>query len=222
MNLKGNNAEKIATTLIIFFVMFVAYLLVCLIFNYLTGFNLENSVKDAMSFAATCITPIVAILLFNDWREEHQIKSLFSTLDLINSKAIEIEEIIIQYAHAVIDEDDIDRKEINIVDHLIRFSLLFRGIRNERHIDEYLKKVSSFYVEVRYLCKLSIVMRDDWIIVKKFEEFNKTKDVDEQVYPIPCKDNYYLNREKFIANVSVVEGLINNMIDETTDIKKQM
>lgn len=71
MNMKGNNAEKFATTLIIFFVLFLTYVLVCIIFKTMTVTNLESMVKDGMSFAVTGITPVVAILLFSDWREQH-------------------------------------------------------------------------------------------------------------------------------------------------------
>lgn len=70
MNLNGNNAEKIATTIIMFIVMFLAYLLVSLIFNYLSNATLDSVVKDGMEFAATGIAPIVAILLYSDWRHE--------------------------------------------------------------------------------------------------------------------------------------------------------
>lgn len=220
MHLKGNNAEKIAVTLIIFIVMFIIYLFVCLILNNLTESSLHSVVKDGMGFAVTGVTPIIAILLFNDWREEHNIKSLFATLDLINNKTIEIETIIFDFAHALIDETGLDQKEIHIVDHLIRLSLLYRGIRNEQSINEYIKLVSLFYNEAAYLNKLSIVIKNDWNIVKKFEEFNKTKNVDDQVYPIPHQEKYHSNRQKFIESASNLESLINNMIDESMIIKK--
>ncbi len=73
MNLERNNAEKLATTLIIFFILFLTYVLVCIIFKTMTGTNLESMVKDGMSFAVMGITPVVAILLFSDWREQHKL-----------------------------------------------------------------------------------------------------------------------------------------------------
>lgn len=73
MNLKGNNAEKFATTLIIFFVLFLAYILICIIFQTMIGSSLESMIKDGMGFAVTAITPVVAILLFSDWKEQHKL-----------------------------------------------------------------------------------------------------------------------------------------------------
>ncbi|MCZ2977195.1 hypothetical protein RFI07_10025 [Acinetobacter baumannii] len=71
MLLKGNNAEKIATTLIFFIILLVTYILVNLAFRSITHTTLENMVKDGMSFSATAIAPIIAILLFSDWRVQH-------------------------------------------------------------------------------------------------------------------------------------------------------
>ncbi|WP_079770015.1 hypothetical protein, partial [Acinetobacter baumannii] len=71
MLLKGNNAEKIATTLIFFMILLVTYILVNLAFRSITHTTLENMVKDGMSFSATAIAPIIAILLFSDWRVQH-------------------------------------------------------------------------------------------------------------------------------------------------------
>ncbi|QVR66874.1 hypothetical protein [Acinetobacter sp. BHS4] len=71
MLLKGNNAEKIATTLIFFIILLVTYILVNLAFSSITHTTLENMVKDGMSFSATAIAPIIAILLFSDWRVQH-------------------------------------------------------------------------------------------------------------------------------------------------------
>ncbi|HFX6311713.1 TPA: hypothetical protein ACIFC2_000793 [Acinetobacter baumannii] len=71
MLLKGNNAEKIATTLIFFIILLVTHILVNLAFRSITHTTLENMVKDGMSFSATAIAPIIAILLFSDWRVQH-------------------------------------------------------------------------------------------------------------------------------------------------------
>lgn len=71
MLLKGNNAEKIATTLIFFIILLVTYILVNLAFRSIMHTTLENMVKDGMSFSATAIAPIIAILLFSDWRVQH-------------------------------------------------------------------------------------------------------------------------------------------------------
>jgi len=71
MLLKGNNAEKIATTLIFFIILLVTYILVNLAFRSITHTTLENMVKDGMRFSATAIAPIIAIFLFSDWRVQH-------------------------------------------------------------------------------------------------------------------------------------------------------
>ncbi|GAA5560689.1 hypothetical protein Asch02_02200 [Acinetobacter schindleri] len=71
MLLKGNNAEKIAISIIIFFVLFVSFVLISIAFKSMTHSSIENMVKDGMGFAATGLTPIIAFLLFIDWRESH-------------------------------------------------------------------------------------------------------------------------------------------------------
>ena len=68
MKIQGNNAEKIATTLLIFSFLIVFYILIGMAFNSLTHSNIEDLFKDGMTFAATCLAPIVAILLVNEWR----------------------------------------------------------------------------------------------------------------------------------------------------------
>lgn len=71
MIFKGNNAEKIATTLIIFIVLFSIFIFISLAFKSVTHSSVENMVKDGLGFSATCIAPIIAILLFSDWRAQH-------------------------------------------------------------------------------------------------------------------------------------------------------
>ncbi|RSP90809.1 hypothetical protein EA716_18905 [Acinetobacter baumannii] len=73
MLLKGNNAEKIAISIIIFFVLFASFILISIAFKSMTHSSVEDMVKDGMGFAATGLAPIIAILLFNDWRENHRL-----------------------------------------------------------------------------------------------------------------------------------------------------
>ncbi len=68
MLLKEIMLKKIVTTLIFFIILLVTYILVNLAFRSITHTTLENMVKDGMSFSATAIAPIIAILLFSDWR----------------------------------------------------------------------------------------------------------------------------------------------------------
>ena len=65
MNLKGNNAEKLATTLIIFFVLLISYILISFLFAHWSTPNWPSVVKDGMGFAVTGITPVIAILLLS-------------------------------------------------------------------------------------------------------------------------------------------------------------
>ncbi|QDK98210.1 hypothetical protein FM020_10060 [Acinetobacter tandoii] len=83
MNLKGNNAEKLATTLIIFFVLLISYILISFLFAHWSTPNWPSMVKDGMGFAVTGITPVIAILLFNDWREQHELMKREANLEKI-------------------------------------------------------------------------------------------------------------------------------------------
>ncbi|WP_165495634.1 hypothetical protein [Acinetobacter sp. ANC 4173] len=40
-------------------------------------------IKDTLTLTATFLTPVAAFVLFSDWREEHEVKSIFSLLDSI-------------------------------------------------------------------------------------------------------------------------------------------
>lgn len=71
MVFKGNNAEKVASTLIIFIVLFLIFIFISLAFKSVTHSSVENMVKDGMGFSATCIAPIIAVMLFSDWRAQH-------------------------------------------------------------------------------------------------------------------------------------------------------
>lgn len=90
MLLKGNNAEKIATTLIFFIILLATFVLINLAFRSLTHTSLENMVKDGMGFAATSIAPIIAILLFSDWREQHLAVKLETEAEKIVKSLLEI------------------------------------------------------------------------------------------------------------------------------------
>lgn len=138
MNLKGNNAEKFATTLIIFFVLFLSYLLICLIFKTMTGTNLESMVKDGMSFAVTGITPVVAILLFNDWREQHKLMKNEANIERI-----------------LLDLNNVDRK----IKKFLNVSLSLRAdvieIENliplKSEIDQCSQDINTIFLQLRFL-----------------------------------------------------------------------
>lgn len=45
-----------------------------------------NLIKDTFTFGATILTPIVAVVFFSDWKEQHVIKDLESKSNIIYSK----------------------------------------------------------------------------------------------------------------------------------------
>jgi len=179
-------------------------------------------IKDALTISASFLAPVAAIVLFNDWREEHRVKSLSLSLDLINSKAIEIEELVFDCLEFILKDEKIDHIEIIFTKPLNQLSLLYREIRTEKNIEKFLYLVSSLHTEIRYFNRLSIEMNENLEIVKKFEELNKTKDIDDQIYPIPHKDKYESNRQELILLAPKIENLINNMIDQTKIIKDEL
>lgn len=53
---------------------------------YEYSFNREDAydaIKDALTLAAAFLAPVAAFVLFSDWREEHRVKLLYSSIDEI-------------------------------------------------------------------------------------------------------------------------------------------
>ncbi|MDC4442179.1 hypothetical protein OHV35_01975 [Acinetobacter baumannii] len=92
MKLEGNNAERIASLLIFFIILLIIYILVSLAFSSITHSKIENMIKDGMGFAVTGIAPIIAILLFNDWRHQHRLVKSESESQLIVNSFDEIKQ----------------------------------------------------------------------------------------------------------------------------------
>lgn len=92
MKLEGNNAERIASLLIFFIILLIIYILVSLAFSSITHSNIENTIKDGMGFAVAGIAPIIAILLFNDWRHQHRLVKSESESQLIVNSFDEIKQ----------------------------------------------------------------------------------------------------------------------------------
>ncbi|WP_336956728.1 hypothetical protein [Acinetobacter johnsonii] len=159
MILKGNNAEKIATTLIIFIILFLIYSLVCAALNKITGSSLDNLVKDGMGFAVSGVAPVVAILLFNDWRNEHiavdnrnasirikeLIKELKNSLDLYESR-LQSEESFIEYRKWYFSTLLQLTKQIEHITNCDEKAFIF--LNNTKKIDDLLFSCGTIFISI--------------------------------------------------------------------------
>lgn len=187
-------------------------------------------IKDTLTLAAAFLAPVAAFVLFMNWREEHEVKSLFALLDSIKTKATEVEEQLVDYEdkirNRVIEVNDDPNSLIHseqITKNLIQLSILYREIdeKNENILD-YMGIVQQFYSDASRSGNLLYVMESKSVIIKKFESLNRSRAVDEQIYPIPEKDTYDKNYQEYLQRLQKVEQGLNDLISESKKIKKKI
>lgn len=193
MLLKGNNAEKIATTFIIFIILLMIYILISLAFRSITHSSVENMVKDGLGFAASCIAPIIAILLFNDWREQHnkQVRNEFA-LKVFNqyekfAKEVEQAGYILIEIEYLLPEESRDKNEPNCIPiplsdpiYIENKELFLKFSRQEEQIQI---EFSSLLDTFRYFGIVTNQIRNMSPWLKQIiSEFEKIHDEENQTY----------------------------------------
>lgn len=220
MNMKGNNAEKFATTLIIFFVLFLTYILVCIIFKTMTFTNLESMVKDGMSFAVTGITPVVAILLFSDW-SEHKIKGTLQLLDDLNDLSFHIKNGFGFYHAKIIMEKEITTNEFRNRED--RQRLLWELIELRRINSKFLiknQKINVYQELIVTFDNLASKILDDLHILEYFSfRLARDKNSIENEYN---QKNRLENFQKYDEKFKKLEALLKEITDQAVDIKESI
>ncbi|HCW3748769.1 TPA: hypothetical protein OXK62_003307 [Acinetobacter baumannii] len=219
MLLKGNNAEKIATTLIFFIILLVSYILINLAFRSITHTTIENMVKDGMSFSATAIAPIIAILLFSDWREQHLAVKMESTAEKIVKNLLDI-----NFEIDILDaEVRKNIKSINIEDtQKIIFDLRKRLIEQNTQLsitfdgepktDDFINQINDLMYEMlNYLNLMSIAITAH----ENLKNSTKVFESDEVKKFYADKENLYFKKsfERFTGFVETI-STINNSLRE--------
>ncbi|EIB6848658.1 MULTISPECIES: hypothetical protein [Acinetobacter] len=219
MLLKGNNAEKIATTLIFFIILLVTYILVNLAFRSITHTTLENMVKDGMSFSATAIAPIIAILLFSDWRVQHLAIKMETAAEKIVKNLLDI-----NFEIDILDaEVRKDIKNINVEDtQKIIFDLRKRLIEQNTQLgitfdgepktNDFINQINDLMYEMlNYLNLMNIAI----IAHEKLKNNTTIFESDEVKTFYADKENLYFKKsfERFTGFVETL-STINNSLRE--------
>ncbi|WP_032018986.1 hypothetical protein [Acinetobacter baumannii] len=219
MLLKGNNAEKIATTLIFFIILLVTYILVNLAFRSITHTTLENMVKDGMSFSATAIAPIIAILLFSDWRGQHLAIKMETAAEKIVKNLLDI-----NFEIDILDaEVRKDIKNINVEDtQKIIFDLRKRLIEQNTQLgitfdgepktNDFINQINDLMYEMlNYLNLMNIAI----IAHEKLKNNTTIFESDEVKTFYADKENLYFKKsfERFTGFVETL-STINNSLRE--------
>ncbi|MBE4722297.1 hypothetical protein IHV21_08620 [Acinetobacter baumannii] len=219
MLLKGNNAEKIATTLIFFIILLVTYILVNLAFRSITHTTLENMVKDGMSFSATAIAPIIAILLFSDWRVQHLAIKMETAAEKIVKNLLDI-----NFEIDILDaEVRKDIKNINVEDtQKIIFDLRKRLIEQNTQLgitfdgepktNDFINQINDLMYEMlNYLNLMNIAITAH----EKLKNNTTIFEIDEVKTFYADKENLYFKKsfERFTGFVETL-STINNSLRE--------
>ena len=186
-------------------------------------------IKDTLSLAAAFLAPVTAFVLFNDWRVEHKIKSLFLLMNSIKETAKEIEGLLISYKKNIesrVIEVNSEYKQLNdlelIIKKLIELSFLYRDLEEGNHdLIDYKTLIQDFYGKADYLKTLLYLTEGRSVTVKKFESLNRTRGDSDQINPIPEKDLYEKDMEQFKREMAELERCLDNLIFKTKEIEKK-
>lgn len=219
MLLKGNNAEKIATTLIIFIILLATYILINLAFRSITHTTVENMVKDGMGFSATAIAPIIAILLFSDWREQHLAVKMETAAEKIVKNLLDI-----NFEIDILDaEVRRDFKNINVevtqkiifdlrkrlIDQNTQLGITFDG---ETKTNNFINQINDLMFEMlNYLNSMNIAITAQ----EKLMNSTKFSESDEVKKLYADKVNFYFKKsfERFTGFVEMISSVNNSLRD---------
>lgn len=219
MLLKGNNAEKIATTLIIFIIMLLAYILINLAFNSITHTSMENMVKDGMSFAATAIAPIIAILLFNGWREQHQAIKMESSAEKMVKSLLDINfEIDVLDAEVRRDIKNLDVLETQklifdlkkrLIEHNTQLGVTFEGEPKDINFVNQINDLIYEMLNYLNLMNIAISAHENFNKSIKFNENEKVTNFYKE------KENIYFKKsfERFSGFLEMISTLNESLRD---------
>lgn len=164
----------------IFLYLVVAFLLKSNypIYNY--KFNPSTAyevIKDALELAAAFLAPVVAFVLFNDWRVEHQIKSTFQLLDDLNNLSFDIKNGLGFYNAKIIQEKEITTNEFKNRED--RQKLLWQLIELKRMNSKFIEKNEKIQIYrdliVSFEDLASSALNDLYIL--EYFSFRKAQDV---------------------------------------------
>lgn len=233
-NLKDKISDVVFWTAVFIILYFlVAYLLES---NWLEE-TLElgkvySLLKDTLGLTAAFLAPVAALVLFNDWREEHKIKSFLSLLSSIKENAKDIEQLIVHFKENIVSRKikfDVHYeklKDFNVIgDKLIELNFLYQDLEIEAeyyNLEDYKQLIRKFDDQATYIKRLLFLLEEKSIIVKKYKDLNLNKDKDNQIYPIPREAEYLEDMEVCVEEMVKLESYVDSLIALTNKIKKEI
>lgn len=134
--------------------------------------------RDGLTLTAYFLTPVVAIVLFNDWRTEHQIKNTLQLLDDLKKASFDIKNGLGFYNAKIIKEEEVTTNEFR--NRKDRQLLLWQLIELERLNNKFLiknKDIKAFKDLQNQFKELSNSTLDD-LHMKEYFSFNLVSDKD--------------------------------------------
>lgn len=165
-------------------------------------------IKDTLTLAATFLAPVAAFVLFSDWREEHNVKEIHSTIDMILELASEIELQLINCKKSI-ENPNIQHVDNNIISLLIRLSVYY--IR----LDEEDDSIGKFKESV---LQYSSHLRDANKKLEKLEKLSvEIKEEDS------CKrQEYNITNFEYQDLLKIVIDDFNQMVKLSVELKKNL
>lgn len=145
--------------------------------------ELYDLLKDGFSITAAFLAPVAAFVLFSDWREEHQVKTMYVLIDEIKSVTQDIENILKQYMYKIYypdrlitDEFSTTKESLQLLNQLTTLSRLYLEFNVSDEDTEIFKQHIDSLGECAKNAKNSLDMMD-WSSYKRKQVEKETNGV---------------------------------------------
>lgn len=164
-------------------------------------------IKDTLTLTATFLAPVAAFVLFSDWREEHNVKEIHSTIDMILELAGEIEQQLINCKKSI-ENPNIKQVDNNITSLLIKLSVYYLRLDEE---DESIGKFKELVLQY------SSHLRDANAKLEKLEKLS------EEIEEDSCKrQEYNITNLDYQDLLGLVIVDFNHMLKLSVVLKKSL
>ena len=187
--------------------------------------------KDALTLAAAYLAPITAFVLFNDWRSEHHIKSIYCLLDQIKILTNEIETNLKTYMHKIYHPERLPTdnfknpsENLEILNSLANLRRLFIELKEKDQSFTIFFQLVDEFGDLSNKAKGNIEMMDHSSYLTK--KYNETLSENEKLTREPeikfHHDFFAKKKHEFEDNFSKLETINQNIVLEGERIKKSL
>lgn len=188
------------------------------------GFNINPSItyeliKDTLTLTAAFLAPVAAFVLFSDWREEHQTKSLHALIDEIKVITQDIENTLKQYMHNIFhsdrlitDEFKTSKEGLKLLGQLTVLSRLYLDVNEIDENTKMLKEHIDVFGEQSRKATEALGMMD-WSRFRKKQIEGNSKNLDTNDGECKFLQNYFKeNHSIFELSFQVIRKLNDQII----------